>query len=313
MFRPAVKVKKKLKVVVYGASGVGKSWFALLANGRKAVIDTENGTDFYGDKFEFDVFKTRKYTDVIAAIEHIEKNPDMYDVLIIDPITNIYQTLKDAAQVAAEKRAVKKRRSIEDVSLTQRDWGSIKQKYTSLISRLCNLPCHVIITGWVKDVYEGEGENRKKVGTSIDADKKTEYQPDVIIHLQTNGQGQRFGVIEKDRTMTYQKGQSVKDISFNNFLDAVTDEGAAETRLQTEEEAAEQEANGFEYVSSETIEAVKAKWLEKGFEPRKLIAQANSLYGVSDIYKLTESQGLDLLTLLTDMKANQKKGTGDDK
>src|SRR5690606_31224851 len=166
------------------------------------------------------------------------------DVLIIDPITNIYQVLKDAAQKNAERRARAKGKNGEDVSLTFRDWGIIKNKYTSLISRLCNLPCHVIITGWLKDVYEGHGDDMKKVGVRIDADKKTEYQPDVIIRLEVDQHGNRYGVIEKDRTMTFKIKERVKDISFDHFLPAVSTEGE-ESKLLLDDEAAEVEADAI--------------------------------------------------------------------
>ena len=244
MFKPAGQVKKSLKIVVYGESGVCKTWFALQAPGKKAVIDTENGTDFYGNKFKFDVVKTRLYTEVVKALDYIEANPDKYDVLIIDPITNIYQVLKDAAQKNAERRARAKGKNGEDVSLTFRDWGIIKNKYNSLISRLCNLPCHVIITGWLKDVYEGHGDDMKKVGVRIDADKKTEYQPDVIIRLEVDQHGNRYGVIEKDRTMTFKIKERVKDISFDHFLPAVSTEGE-ESKLLLDDEAAEVEADAI--------------------------------------------------------------------
>lgn len=290
MFKPAKKVKKSLKIAVYGEPGTGKTWFGLQAPGRKAVIDTENGTDFYAEHFQFDVVKTRLYSEVKKALDYIEANPTKYDVLIVDPITNVYQVLKDAAQMNAEKRAKRKGRNEDDASLTFRDWGIVKNKYNSLISRLCNLPCHVVITGWLKDIYEGEGDNMKKVGTRIDADKKTEYQPDVIIRLEVDKHGNRYGVIEKDRTMTYQKGQRVKDIAFENFLGAVNKVGTV-SRMMTEEEAAQAEAE----ITDETIEAIKTKWSECGEEPKVLVAHLRDNYRSKDVYGLTEAQGQEVL------------------
>lgn len=302
MFQPAGKVKKSLKIAVYGEPGTGKTWFGLLAEGRKAVIDTENGTDFYGSHFDFDVVKTRLYSEVVKALDYIERNPSKYDVLIIDPITNIYQTLKDAGQLSAERRARKYNRSAEDVVLTFRDWGVIKNKYNSLISRLCNLPCHVVITGWLKDVYEGQGDNMRKVGSRLDADKKTEYQPDVIIRMEVDQHGNRYGVIEKDRTMTYRVKQRVKDISFNDFLGAVNPEGS-ESKLQLDDEAAAAEAE----ITEGTVEAIKAEWLRQRLNPQALEPQIRKLYQVG-LHELTEAQGegfLDKLKGQTEEPKNQ--------
>ncbi|WP_177168094.1 ATP-binding protein [Marininema mesophilum] len=292
MFQPARKVKKSLKVAVFGESGVGKTWFALQAPGCKAVIDTENGTDFYGGKFDFEVIKTRRYTEVMKALDYIEANADKYDVLIIDPITNIYQVLKDAGQLSAERRAQNKGKSGEDAALTFRDWGIIKNKFNSLISRLCNLPCHVIMTGWIKDIYEGSGDSMKKVGARIDADKKVEYQPDVIIHLEVDRQGNRYGVIEKDRTMTHKIKERVKDINFSDFIAASSQEGEA-SPLQIDSEVAEAEAE----ITAETAEEIKKIWLEKGLKPLALNAQVRRIYqcGFAD---MTQSQGQEFLDKL---------------
>ena len=305
MFQPAGKVKKSLKIAVYGEPGTGKTWFGLMAEGRKAVIDTENGTDFYGTHFDFDVVKTRLYSEVVKALDYIEANPNKYDVLVIDPITNIYQVLKDAGQLSAERRARRRNKSEDDVSLTFRDWGIIKNKYNSLISRLCNLPCHVVITGWLKDVYEGQGDNMRKVGSRLDADKKTEYQPDVIIRLEVDQHGNRYGVIEKDRTMTYRVKQRVKDISFNDFLGAVNPEGS-ESKLQLDDEAAAAEAEA----TDETVEAIKTAWLERGLKERALNVQLKKLYQVG-LYELTEAQGQDFLDKLKGEEPEEQPVTQD--
>ena len=101
----------------------------------------------------------------------------------------------------------------------------------------------------------------RKVGSRLDADKKTEYQPDVIIRLEVDQHGNRYGVIEKDRTMTYRVKQRVKDISFNDFLGAVNPEGS-ESKLQLDDEAAAAEAEA----TDETVEAIKTAWLERGLK-----------------------------------------------
>jgi AAA domain len=290
MFQPARKVKKSLKIVVYGDKGVGKSLFALNAPGKKAVIDTENGTDWYAEDFEFDVMKTRLYSEVKKAVKFIEQNANKYDVLIIDPITNVYQTLIDAARQTAENRAKRKGRDVESATLTQGDWGVIKQKFRSLITDLCNLQCHTVITGWMADVYEGEGDNRRKIGTKVDADKKIEHQPDVIIRLEVDRDGTRYGVIEKDRTRTYQTGQRVKDIAFSDFLGRVNKIGEV-SKIQSEDEAARAEAE----ITDETIQAIKAKWALHGGELQLLTKQLKAQYGVDKVTGLTDQQGQELI------------------
>ncbi|SHF35159.1 AAA domain-containing protein [Seinonella peptonophila] len=151
-------------------------------------------------------------------VEHLA---NQYDVLIIDPITNIYQKMKDVAWEDAEQRAKRKGKSPDEANLTQCDWGKIKQKFASLISQLSNLPCHLIVTGWQKDIYDEK--SMKIIGTRIDADKKTNHLGDIVIKLERDHYGNRFGVIDKDRTQTFREGQRVKNPSFDQFLPVLED------------------------------------------------------------------------------------------
>lgn len=230
MFQPAGHWKKHLKIILYGEANVGKTTFALRAPGKKAVIDTGNETDFYNHVYSFDVKKTQNISELMQSLDEIERNPNQYDILIIDPITNIYQALKDTAWKFAEQRAIKKEIDPESVMLTQRDWGQIKQKYTSLISRLTRLPCHVIVTGWQKDIYDEK--SMKRIGTRIESDKKTNHLADVVIRLECDRYGNRLGIIEKDRTMTFRLGERVKNISFDHFVPALSNDEQESTLSQ---------------------------------------------------------------------------------
>ena len=92
MFTKATKQQLKLRLLIEGASGSGKTFSALqLAKGlggKVAVIDTERGSaSLYSDKFDFDVCELDYYSPekYIEAIKYAQQD---YDVIIIDSITH---------------------------------------------------------------------------------------------------------------------------------------------------------------------------------------------------------------------------------
>jgi len=218
MFTKATGINKKLKVLVYGQSGSGKTHLALTFP-RPAVIDCEGGTELFGGRFDFDVLRTKDLDEVLKAMENI--NPAQYDTVVVDPVTVLWQVMMEAGQVAAERRALKQKRNPDEATLTPRDWGIIKRKVNALYTRLVNLPCHVVVCGRIKDVNETRGTEVVKVGERVDAEKSTEYLFDIIIKLEIGRDGKRIGIVEKDRSGKLQ-GKRIPDPSFATFSEIVT-------------------------------------------------------------------------------------------
>ena len=221
-FQPAAAVQKKAKILVYGAPGTGKTMFALTFP-RVALVDTEGGADLYGGRYTFDVLRTKSFTDILAAIEAVKAdNGRTWQTLVIDPITIVWQVLQDAGQQAAEARATRYNRPADDVVLTQRDWGVIKCRLYNAMTDLTNLPVNVILTAHLKDVTEQRrangAETTVKVGEKPDAEKKTDYYPDIVIKLVVDN-GQHIGIIEKDRSGLFKVGQRVPNIGYANFAE----------------------------------------------------------------------------------------------
>ncbi len=213
-FRAAEAVAPRVKCLIYGPSGVGKTYLSLTAPGKVAVIDTEGGTAFYANRSglsAFDVLPTKTFNDVTRAVAYLRDHPDEYETLVIDPVTVLYETLQDAAQF---KRASK--RNDPDADLEMLDWQRIKRAYKTLMTDLVNLPMHVIVTARERDDEERRGNDRIKVGVRPDAEKSTPYYFDVIVRL-TSKDGKRAAVVEKDRT-----GQLSADVAAPTFAKLFT-------------------------------------------------------------------------------------------
>jgi hypothetical protein len=243
MFRKASSVNKKLKVLIYGPSGAGKTHFGLTFP-KPAVIDTECGTELFGDRFNFDVLRTKDFNEVLKAVEHVANGG--YETLIVDPITVLWQVLMEAGQLAAEQRAKRNRRNPDEANLTPRDWGIIKRKINALYTRLVNMPCHVVVVGRIKDVNETRNNQVFKVGERVDAEKSTEYLFDIIIKIK-NENGKRYGMVEKDRSGRLQ-GQRIENPSFDSLgvILNVVSSGTEKAESQNPTDAAEKLTGDFE-------------------------------------------------------------------
>jgi hypothetical protein len=206
-FQPAAKVAKKLKILIYGASGVGKT-LAALTFPRPAVIDTEGGTDLYAGRDgipAFSVLRAKSLTDVETAIKFIQAdNGKTFETLIIDAITVLYDVQKDAAGKAAKK---------ED-EMTPRDWNKVNKRMVNLYNALTNLPVHVVVVAREAELYEGEGLNLKRVGFKADMDKKGVYIFDFIVRMKAD----RSGEVIKSRGVNI--GKTVPAVNWDVFTQA---------------------------------------------------------------------------------------------
>ena len=91
IFKKAIKSKSKLRVMLDGASGSGKTYSALVLaaafSDKVAVIDTEHGSaSLYADKFNFDVVQLKppyapeNYIEVMKAAQAAQCNNFIYDL-----------------------------------------------------------------------------------------------------------------------------------------------------------------------------------------------------------------------------------------
>lgn len=241
-FQPAEKVEKKLKVMVYGESGVGKTHFALTFPGRVAVIDLEGGTELYGGREDipsFDVLRTKTYEDVMSALDFIDRDRGKtYQTVVVDPITVLWQVEIDAA---SKVRSL----STSDGGINSRGWGVIKNRINALYARLTNLPVHVVVTSRLKDEYETKGGDLVKVGVKPDAEKSTPYLFDITLHMTRSAAGLRRSLVEKDRSGTLP--DYIDDASYAD-LETVASKyvGGTPVERQSDGDAAEQTARQME-------------------------------------------------------------------
>lgn len=299
-FQPARKVQKKVKVLVYGEQGTGKTLFCLSWPGV-AVIDTEGSSDLYGGRYDFLVQRTKSLTDIADTIEDVKADGGRtIQTLAIDPITVIWQTLQDAGQTAAEARAQRYGRGVYDVALTQRDWGVIKRRLYSAMIDLVNLPVNVVLTAHIRDIMETRQDSRGqevqfKVGERPDAEKKTVYWVDVVVKLAVED-GQHVGIIEKDRSGTWKIGQRIPNISYRDFIPMLQAHAEGERVEQPhDEDAVRKDAALLETVEARPIlKDIRTLQAQLSINDEHMTAALRRDYNKDRLEALTDEQAAQL-------------------
>lgn len=270
--RSGSAVKKGLKFFVYGKQGMRKSSFALdfmkMKNEegrplRVFYLDTEFGSiDNYLETIEeqgidlanlFIVYantysEAEEWLNKAIADEDIyfededgneqlatdaEGNPFRADVIVVDSITPIVDTVKYAMIQTSEKRAKLRAQNKDNSTATEvyvaeataglefKDHDKLQAKGKNLLRGLITRTSkYVCVISREKDKKEQKkGTNGEftsvKVGVMPDAPKDAEYEFFTVIHMMENEDtGEIMGQVEqKDRTLQFERGEIVQNPS----------------------------------------------------------------------------------------------------
>lgn len=205
IFKKASKKQQKLKLLLEGASGSGKTYSALIlakSLGKKiAVIDTEKGSASLYDKLaDFDVcelnppFTPEKY---INAITEAEKQG--YDVLIIDSITHEWSGKGGCLDIQL------------GLGGRYQDWAKITPRHNAFIDKLLSANMHTIATARTKSDYEMSEVNGKKkvekIGLKTEQRDGLDYEFTLVFRLNEN----HIASANKDRSSLFLNKEGIID------------------------------------------------------------------------------------------------------
>lgn len=228
MFKKATKEKQKLRLLLEGASGSGKTYSALIIaqeiaqklNKKVAFIDTEYGSaSLYADIFDFDTleleapFTPEKY---INAIKEASECGD-YGVLIIDSISHEWSGPGGCLDIQSA------------LGGTFNDWKKVTPRHQKFINAILESKIHIIGCARTKSDYVmEEGLNSKgkattkpvKVGTKTEQREGLEFEFTTIFRLNQN----HVASVSKDRTSIFENQDAViteqTAIDLLNWLDS---------------------------------------------------------------------------------------------
>jgi hypothetical protein len=186
MFKKAIKSKSKLRLLLEGVSGSGKTYSSLmLANtlGKKiAVIDTEKGSaSLYGKKFAFDEcellppYTPEKY---IEAIKFAEKSG--YDVLIIDSVTHEWSGDGGVLDIHSKM-----------TGNSYTNWAKLTPRHNKFIEAILQSNMHIIATARAKTDYVLEQKDGKavpkKTGLKTEQREGLDFEFTTVFRLDDGG------------------------------------------------------------------------------------------------------------------------------
>lgn len=196
------KTANRLKMLLYGESGVGKTMTSIQFP-APYFIETEEGSryDQYVNALNENGgarFHTTSCSEIAKEVRALLTEKHSYKTLIIDPITIIY----DKLLVEAAEKLEKPGRS---GTAHGRNYVEANKQIKDLCQLIDRLDMNVIFTAYAKKEY-GAGVEPQVIGQTFDCYKKLDYMMDLVIHLEISGKSV-YGTVKKSRIETMKRGE----------------------------------------------------------------------------------------------------------
>lgn len=213
-FQKAEVADRRLKLLLYGDSGVGKTTLALQFP-HTVAIDMEGGTDLYGDVYSFDRLNASDANSVTQAIDWLRTENHTYKTLVIDPITILWESLQHKwSDIFLKRNKGGKGFKFEYYDFQMRDWGIIKNEWRDILRKLIALDMNVVVTARQKILYSDTG--MRPIGMTFDGEKSLPYLFDVVVRLYRDEKGRFMGECIKDRSGRLPREPFPTDIALYN-------------------------------------------------------------------------------------------------
>jgi hypothetical protein len=283
---PAVEIEPRMKLFMFGASGVGKSYSALeiatAIGGKIAVHEPEKGSRLYAGKFPYYRIKTDDLDTLTETIRTLAQGGHDYRTLIIDPITLLWRSWQEQWERRfLAKNTGRKGHRGEWYEMGMKDWAPIKRTWEAFMRTLTDLDMNVIATAREKAEYEGSGNSLRKVGETFDGEKGLDYWFDTVLRLELTGSGKRLATTLKDRTGSLEQSRTPWEFTSRTVATAFggsLDRNVART-----------------LVSAEELEEIRAIGVDLDISESELTSRARERFGVPTIDELSPEDATEVL------------------
>lgn len=216
LFEKAPSKGRRLKMYIYGDTGTGKTVTSLHFP-NPAIIDTEKGSEHYGQHFKFFRLETSNPAKIHAALDELLKNPGEFKTLIIDSFSNVWDTIQDI-----QLSRMKVKSGNPNYAIQPLDYKAMNAEVKSIVSKLLALDLNIIVTARSKVLYSTDkSEFMQVIGTQPDGPKNLPYMFDTVLEL-TKDDEKRMAIAHKDRTNSL---PHEFEFTYKAFTDALGIEG----------------------------------------------------------------------------------------
>ncbi len=303
-FKKAEESEIRLKALIYGPAGCGKTVTALQFP-SPFVIDGEKGTMLYGKDFSFEVDDTSNINHLMEDINELIDNPGMAKTLVVDPITVFMDNL-----LIDFSKKLKLKKGNPDYELQPADHAPLKQRRKEIIQRMLSLDLNLVCTARIKQKYRQDGKNFMiPDGFEPDVPKEIPYMFDTIIRIDVMPDGKtRMAYCEKDRTNTLpQEFEFTYDAMMGYLGLANLDRPADATKSKLSIDEMQGRTLLITYngkkmktagITASTIEDIMKCAKANGTSDEALQDMIRDSYGYTSILDMKEDEGIFLLKTL---------------
>ncbi|WP_323064508.1 AAA family ATPase [Limosilactobacillus reuteri] len=314
MLRKPNSRKKGLKMLVYGQFGTGKTVLGL-SFPKIVAVDSEDGYAWYEGtdraKNIVGILDTQSFEDLSNLLDDLEDSIDEFDTLIVDSETKIHENIQEALIEVEESRALRKGKDVLDANLSIRSYGKIKQlesRLQNLKVKLASQGINIVSIAQAQDEMKDMGNNKRiKIGEKPNMAKSAQFDYDVVLRLFVKD-GKYMGIVEKDRTETYERGAEIENPSYANWAKRLTaDDNKGNVIVKDFGKDKEKSKVAYEetVVSEMPFKDQVADYVSKldGQDKKEAFAKkVKALTGSGSLSTLTEEQQSKVLTYMNDNK-----------
>jgi len=168
----------KIKALIYGPSGAGKTVFAGTA--KKVIFaSAESGLLSVKDK-KVDFTEIKSVRDLIELHSFLSNEEHDYEVVVVDSITEINEIIK----MEIERKT--------GHALQLQDWGKVAKQIRDIFRKFRDLPMDVILVA--QESYITDEDKIRKIVPSLNGKAATEiaYFMDIVGYINVEADGTRW-------------------------------------------------------------------------------------------------------------------------
>lgn len=304
----------KIKAVIYGASGSGKTYFAATAP-NPIFASAEGGLlSTLHHKKQIDPVKyvvINKLEDLRDLLAYLKKGDHKFETVVIDSITEINEIIKDG---------IEKKRGAQ---MQLKDWGDLAKAIKAVLRGFRDLDMHVIFIAQEKT--EKDDQKTEKIVPSLNGKAANEiaYFMDVVAYsfIDTMGKN-RITVQPNEKLLTKARGIELPPDAPEDFEEWIAAMSAIQIQEETVETvdmkakpAAKPEAPKVAKIQADTSKALFAEWRKfyeaTGKDPKQSLATLKATlkkeFNVDSSRELSEEQAKGFVDRLTKHNKTRKQ------
>lgn len=204
-FKPS---NHRVKALVYGTSGTGKTTFGSTAP-KALFASSENGLLSVADK-GVDYAQINSFKDLTDLLAFLMKGGHGYETIVIDSITEINEIIKEEI----EKRTKR--------NMQLQDWGEVQKKIKNTFRSFKSLPMHVLFIAQEKMIHDED--KIEKIVPALNGKSATTiaYDVDIVGYLMIDKAGNRKMITAQNkRLLTKDRSNKTKDAKKIDFSEWV--------------------------------------------------------------------------------------------